>query len=86
MVRMNVTVLCQRCRGILKKLSGPILDRIDLHLDLEPAPPEVMAIAAQSTQDHSNADSDILKVVSDTRTRQFERQECCNAHLSGERL
>jgi len=79
-------------QSYLRKLSGPILDRIDLHIDLEAVPLDVMAAAAQSScaSGASGAvntpDSEVVKVVHAARALQIERQGCCNAHLAGEGL
>ena len=60
-----------------RKLSGPILDRIDLHVELQPVPADVLMGEAQAE------DSATVRTrVVNARTRQAARgQTCCNGHL-----
>lgn len=59
------------------KLSGPLLDRIDLHL----------TVARESTSlgagpDHSHASARVAQRVAEARERQQRRQGCANAFLN----
>ncbi|MEH6446060.1 MAG: YifB family Mg chelatase-like AAA ATPase [Oceanospirillaceae bacterium] len=66
------------------KLSGPLLDRIDLHLQVNPIPPmQLLDIASDSAQEGS---LEVAKRVSLSVERQLARQQCRNALLEGEQL
>jgi magnesium chelatase family protein len=60
-----------------RKISGPLLDRIDLHVEVAAVPPD--EIAARPGGDRSEA---IRARVSAARERQLARQGKPNAHLS----
>lgn len=62
------------------KLSGPFLDRIDLHLTLIPEPSHTLA----ATKEESSYE--IRQRVLATRQLQLERQGCINAFLQGKAL
>ncbi|MDP2834065.1 MAG: YifB family Mg chelatase-like AAA ATPase [Pseudomonadota bacterium] len=67
-----------RYRG---KLSGPLLDRIDLHIEV-PALPK-----AELTSARSGESSDTVRVrVTSARERQLARQNKPNAHLAGREI
>ncbi len=53
-----------------RRLSGPILDRIDLHLDLHPTPPEALFSNQKSETSHS-----IRTRVSQARAHQHQRRQ-----------
>ncbi|MFT5706358.1 MAG: magnesium chelatase family protein [Oceanospirillaceae bacterium] len=66
------------------KLSGPLLDRIDLHLQVNPIPPmQLLDIESNITQESS---LQVAKRVSLSVQRQLARQQCRNALLEGEQL
>lgn len=72
----------QRYRG---KLSGPLLDRIDLHVDVPAVPYEDLK------QERGTVDSATMRGrIAEARTRQAERfsgsRVCVNAQLSGSAL
>ncbi|EFF75951.1 YifB family Mg chelatase-like AAA ATPase [Achromobacter piechaudii] len=62
------------------KISGPLLDRIDLHVALPPSDPEAMAGPS------GEASSLVRERVRQSRQRQIERQGKLNALLSGPEL
>lgn len=65
-----------------KKLSGPLLDRIDLHIEV----PAVEFSDLQS-QDIKGESSDVIRErVSQTRLRQLERQGCLNSELTAKQV
>ncbi len=74
------------------KLSGPLLDRIDLHIEVPAVPYEDLRAATSSTTAHdSHGSSASMRArVLGARQRQQERYahtSClCNAHLSGSML
>ncbi len=63
----------QRYRG---KLSGPLLDRIDLHLSV---PRETTRLDANAEAGPSSAE--LATLVIQARQAQLDRQGCANAHL-----
>ena len=58
------------------RISGPLLDRIDIHITMEP--PVVMNASA----DDSESSTAIRARVAAARGRQMERSDCINAQLS----
>ena len=62
------------------RISGPLLDRIDIHVDVPPVDLETL-----SSSDKAESSADVADRVALARTRQQERQHKPNAHLeSGE--
>ncbi len=62
-----------------RKISGPLLDRIDLHLEVPPVDIESL----QQSDISSNETSAMVRQrVIAVRQRQFERQGCLNSELS----
>jgi len=69
----------------LKKLSQPILDRIDLHIELDPVPVSVLVGRAKNSQ--SDTSSNVtLKLVQKAQARQIERQNRLNSDLLGQEI
>ncbi|BBP44885.1 ATP-dependent protease [Thiosulfatimonas sediminis] len=66
----------------LKKLSGPLLDRIDCHLEV----PAVNIESLQSARPDGESSAQIRARVTVNQQRQFARQACLNAHLSNRQL
>lgn len=62
------------------KISGPLLDRIDLHLRLQPTPLNALSSHSNSPEESSH---NIQIRVAATRQRQYQRQQKSNAALSG---
>lgn len=65
------------------KISGPLLDRIDLHVDIDPVNPWEMN-TTNNTKNETSAE--IRKRVINARTIQIERQGKVNALLDGGEL
>ena len=65
----------------LRRLSGPLLDRIDLQVTVRRAPLEQLASEPQAEPSRSVRD----RVVA-ARRRQLDRQGCLNGHLKSARL
>ncbi|GAA6144827.1 YifB family Mg chelatase-like AAA ATPase [Thalassolituus maritimus] len=59
--------------------SGPLLDRIDLHVDVPPVSPQLLQQAPPS----ENSETVRERVVA-ARQRQLARQGCANARLTGQ--
>lgn len=63
------------------KLSGPLLDRIDIHVEVPAVPPEVLSQAA-----HGERSAVVAQRVQLARHRQMKRQGCLNQALQGQAL
>ncbi len=68
----------------LGKLSQPILDRIDLHVELDAVPLEV--IAKGSKTESASEQQDLQEQVYLALDRQLSRQKCLNARIESESL
>jgi len=68
-----------RYRG---KISGPLMDRIDLHIEVGRPPKELLRAAAEAGE----SSSDIAKRVVQARSRQEKRSGVCNARLEGKMI
>jgi magnesium chelatase family protein len=69
-----------------KKISGPILDRIDLHVFIDPVPIEKMKLFSEEVVPSSvnECSNDILKRVNSARQIQIERFKSLNIHTNSE--
>jgi magnesium chelatase family protein len=63
------------------RLSGPLLDRIDLQIEVPAVPPETLAAAADG-----ESTAQVAERVAHARARQIERQGCANAALTGDAI
>lgn len=64
------------------RISGPLLDRIDLHVQVSRVPPGDLLKPKSSGE----ASKSVQARVTQCRARQVERQGCCNAELAPEAL
>ncbi|MDR1360886.1 MAG: YifB family Mg chelatase-like AAA ATPase [Rickettsiales bacterium] len=82
----NSALSCSRAprcaEAYQNKISGPLLDRIDLHIDVDPVNPWEMS--KDSTPAETSATVRARVVVA--RSRQIARQGIMNAHLDGKDL
>ena len=82
----NAAMSCSRAprcaEAYQNKISGPLLDRIDLHVDVDAVKPWEMT--TDNTPRESSAT--IRARVVAARARQIARQGCVNAHLDGPAL
>ena len=60
------------------KISGPLLDRIDLHVEVPPLPPGTLS---GDTTLPDNTDDEVYTLILNTRRRMAERQGCLNTRL-----
>jgi magnesium chelatase family protein len=77
----QVTCQCshEQIKRYLAKLSGPLLDRIDMHIDVPRVPAELL----DNQKSHDDASCVVLKeLICLARETQYKRQGKCNAHLS----
>ncbi|MEY4767026.1 MAG: hypothetical protein RI907_3699, partial [Pseudomonadota bacterium] len=63
------------------RLSGPLLDRIDIQIEVPTLPPEVLACSPAG-----EASAQVAERVSRARDRQWQRQGGPNAALAGQAL
>jgi len=82
----GTSCMCSRTtiQNYLKKLSQPILDRIDLHVDLNPVPIEEIAKGKKSN--NPTYDETLQQQVVDARRRALERTGNANAFLSNQEI
>ncbi|WP_136680695.1 YifB family Mg chelatase-like AAA ATPase [Neptunomonas sp. XY-337] len=65
------------------KLSGPLLDRIDLFVNVVALPPDTLL---QLDQSENEASATVAERVTAALQRQHQRQGCRNAHLQAQQL
>jgi magnesium chelatase family protein len=71
----------------VRKLSQPILDRIDLHIELKAAPLEsLLQSDGKDEEEREQAAKSMRESVIEARARQYRRQKMLNARLSGRDL
>jgi magnesium chelatase family protein len=68
----------ERIVGYRSRISGPLLDRIDLHVDVPRVPPEVIA-----GTDRAEPSECVARRVAAARERQLHRQGRSNARIEG---
>lgn len=82
----NSALSCSRAprcaEAYQNKTSGPLLDRIDLHVDVDPVNPWEM----NEDKSPSESSADIRARVVAARDKQITRQGKVNAHLDGKEL
>lgn len=65
------------------RLSGPLLDRIDMHIEVPPLAPIELAGPTPAGQKTS---SQVRQKIEQCRSRQLERAGCLNSRLSGDQI
>jgi magnesium chelatase family protein len=63
-------------------VSGPLLDRIDLHITIDRPPPDAL-LSQRPSEEHSQT---IRERVTQLREQQLARQACLNSALKGDQL
>jgi magnesium chelatase family protein len=74
-----------QARRYRARISGPLLDRIDLHVAVPALPPEVV-LGDPSKRAPGPATADPRAAIAASRRRQLTRQGRCNADLEGDAL
>ncbi len=72
----------ERVRNYRCKISGPLLDRIDIHMHVHRPPKESLRPGTQSGE----SSKDVAARVQDARNIQLARAGFCNAQLEGDNL
>ncbi len=72
----------ERVRNYRSKISGPLLDRIDIHMPVQRPPKESLRPGVSSGE----SSKDVAARVQDARNIQLERARLCNAQLEGDDL
>ncbi len=73
--------VCDKARRYQKKISGPLLDRIDIHVDVQAVAPDELL-----NRQPGEASPQVRDRVIATRRRQYERQQKTNAELTPKEL
>ena len=63
------------------RISGPLLDRIDMHVPVQPVPAKLL-----THPDKAESSATVRERVIEARAIQTQRQKCCNAELTGGQL
>lgn len=74
---------CERAERYRARVSGPLLDRIDLHVEVAAVPPGLLAAHAGTPAESS---AQVRRRVVAARQIQQGRQGCSNAELAGKSL
>ena len=64
-------------------LSGPMLDRIDLHVQVQRQPAGALLDQAEPKHDNHETSAQVRERVTAARARQLARQGCTNAEIAG---
>ncbi len=83
----GTTCLCSllSIQGYLRKLSQPILDRIDLHVELEPVPFSALG-SGRDEESRSSEEEGYRSIVLAARERQYKRSAKLNSALEGSEI
>lgn len=81
-VRHSCQCTPQQIQRYRRRISGPLLDRIDLHLKLEPTPLDLLT----GKPEPAEASGPIAQRVQQASDTQQRRQHCYNHQLSGDTL
>ena len=72
----------ERVRNYRSKISGPLLDRIDIHMPVQRPPKESLRPSTSSGE----SSKEVAARVQATRNIQLERAGLCNSQLEGDKL
>lgn len=81
--KQNCRCTDEQVKRYMRKLSGPFLDRIDMHVELSPLPADLLTSGENQVNETSFT---VRQRVVRFREKQIQRQNKCNAHLSTNEL
>lgn len=73
----------EKIKRYIAKLSGPLLDRIDMHVEVPPLP---QGILLNNIHQHHESSKEVRARVERSRLRQWERSKKINSALGGKEL
>ncbi len=73
-----------RVRKYRGRVSGPLLDRIDLHVDVPPIPPEILSDPVSGNEPVEHVDT--VATVAKARGIMMQRSQTLNAHLTARQV
>lgn len=74
----NCRCTIEQIERYLAKLSGPLLDRLDLHVEVDAVPVEILSVKVEN----KNESADVKSQVTAARMRQYARQGKYNYELN----
>jgi magnesium chelatase family protein len=80
--RGDCSCSAEKVKSYRGRISGPLLDRIDLHIEVGRPPHELLRGKRSDLEGSAGVQQRVVRA----RERQLRRQQCCNARLTGKLL
>jgi magnesium chelatase family protein len=80
--RGDCSCSAEKVKSYRGRISGPLLDRIDLHIEVGRPPHELLRGKRSDLEGSAGVQQRVVRA----RERQLRRQQCCNARLTGKQL